>query len=108
MSAPLFERPRPLQDLVAVQEGAVVSRSLIQTEAGSVTLFAFAAGEALSEHTAPYDALILLLEGEAEVTLDGVPHRMTAGEAFLLPAGRPHALRAVSAFKMLLVMIRQG
>ena len=95
-----------LADLVACQETAVVSRTLLKRDAGSVTLFAFAAGQELSEHTAPFDALVHVLEGEATVRIDGKPHRLGPGDAIRMPAHRPHALHAESAFKMVLTMIR--
>jgi len=93
-------------ELVAFQAGAVVSRTLVKRPAGTVTAFAFDAGEGLSEHTAPYDALVLSLEGEAEVSLSGTTHRLNVGELLKLPAGLPHAVKAISPFKMLLIMIR--
>ena len=94
------------RDLVNYQEGAVVSRTLLKREKGTVTLFAFDAGQGLSEHTAPFDALVHVLEGEAEITISGKPHRVRAGELLLMPASEPHALRALTQFKMLLTMIR--
>ena len=93
-------------DLVNYQEGAVVSRTLVNRTTGTVTLFAFDDGQGLSEHTAPFDALAYLLEGEAEITVSGKPLRTTAGEAILMPANQPHSLKALSRFKMLLTMIR--
>ena len=93
-------------DMVAYQPGAVVSREVMRSPRGTVTAFAFAAGQGLSEHTTPYDALAHVLDGEAEITIDGTPHRVRAGEAILMPGGHPHALRAVAPFKMLLTMIR--
>ena len=93
-------------DLVAYQDGAVVSRVLVKRETGNVTLFAFDAGQELSEHTAPYDALVHAVEGEATINLAGVAHRLQAGEMILMPARVPHAVTAVSRFKMLLTMIR--
>ena len=93
-------------DLVAYQPGSVVSRIVLKRAAGNVTLFAFDAGQELSEHTAPYDALVQVLDGEAEVTIAGQPHRLRAGELILMPANRPHAERALARFKMLLTMIR--
>ncbi|HYV40230.1 MAG TPA: cupin domain-containing protein [Thermoanaerobaculia bacterium] len=93
-------------DLVRLQPGAVVSRTLVKKASGTVTAFAFDAGEGLSEHTAPFDALLLNLEGEAEVTISSTPHRVGLGEILRLPAGQPHALKAVTPFKMLLIMIR--
>jgi quercetin dioxygenase-like cupin family protein len=95
-----------LIDLVNYQEGAVVSRTLVNRPTGTVTLFAFDEGQGLSEHTAPFDALAHLLEGEAEIVVSGKPLRMTAGEAVLMPANQPHSLKALSRFKMLLTMIR--
>ncbi len=95
-----------LAGLVEYQEGAVVSRTLIKREVGTVTLFAFAAGQALSEHTAPFDALVHVLEGEGEVVLAGTPHRLGEGQAILMPAHVPHAVKAPQRFKMFLVMIR--
>ena len=95
-----------LVSLVSYQEGSVVSRTLLDDKAGTVTLFAFDEGEGLSEHTAPYDALLHLLEGEAEVTIAGKTSHLEQGEAIVLPAGRPHAVRAPRRFKMLLTMIR--
>jgi quercetin dioxygenase-like cupin family protein len=95
-----------LIDLVNYQEGAVVSRTLVNRATGTVTLFAFDEGQGLSEHTAPFDALAHLLEGEAEISVAGKPLRAGAGEAVLMPANQPHSLKALSRFKMLLTMIR--
>jgi len=94
-------------DLVQYQDGTVVSRTLIKKPTGTVTVFAFDQGEGLSEHTAPFDALVFLIEGEAEIAIAGTAHRVAAGDLLLLPAGKPHALRAVTRFKMTLVMIRE-
>src|ERR1039458_3476540 len=88
------------RDLVNYQEGAVVSRTLVNRTTGTVTLFAFDEGQGLSEHTAPFDALAHLLEGEAEIAVSGKPLRTTAGEAVLLPANQPHALLAPRKLKM--------
>jgi quercetin dioxygenase-like cupin family protein len=93
-------------DLVSYQDGAVISRIIVKREAGNVTLFAFDTGQELSEHTAPYDALVQVLDGEAAITVAGRPYRVRAGEMILMPAHQPHALKAVSRFKMLLTMIR--
>lgn len=93
-------------DMVSYQEGTVVSRILMKGKTGSVTLFAFAAGQELSEHTTPYDALVHLVDGEAAITVGGRPYRVCAGQTLLMPAHQPHALRADSPFKMLLTMIR--
>ena len=95
-----------LIDLVNYQEGSVVSRTLVNRATATITLFAFDEGQGLSEHTAAFDALVLLLEGEAEITVFGKPLRTSAGEAVLLPANQPHSLKALSRFKMLLTMIR--
>jgi quercetin dioxygenase-like cupin family protein len=95
-----------LVDLVNYQEGAVVSRTLINRASGTVTLFAFDEGQGLSEHTAPFDALAHLLEGEAEIVVSGKPLPTKAGEAVLMPARQPHSLKALTKFKMLLTMIR--
>jgi quercetin dioxygenase-like cupin family protein len=95
-----------LADLIDYQEGSVVSRTIIDKKAGTVTLFAFDEGEGLSEHTAPYDALVYILDGEAEVVISGKPVRVKKGEMTIMPANAPHALKAVARFKMLLVMVR--
>jgi quercetin dioxygenase-like cupin family protein len=95
-----------LLDLVSYQEGSVVSRTLVNRTTGTVTLFAFDEGQGLSEHTAPFDAVAHVLEGESEITVSGKPLRTTAGEAVLLPANQPHSLKALGKFKMLLTMIR--
>jgi quercetin dioxygenase-like cupin family protein len=92
--------------LVACADGAIVSRTLVKKPAGTVTLFAFDAGQALSEHTAPFDALVQVLDGEVELAIGGKPVRAHAGELVLMPADVPHALRAVTRMKMLLVMIK--
>ena len=97
-----------LPSLVSFQEGSVVSRTLVDDPAGTVTLFAFDAGQGLSEHKAPYDALLHVLEGEALVTVAGNESHLGAGEGILLPAGKPHAVRASSRFKMLLTMVRSA
>lgn len=96
-----------LVDLVQYQPGAVVSRTLVKRSSGTVTVFAFDAGEGLSEHAAPFDALVFVIDGQAEITVAGSPHRLHAGEMILLPANRPHALQAVERFKMVLTMIRE-
>lgn len=93
-------------DLLNYQDGAVVSRTLVKKKTGTVTLFAFDAGEGLSEHTAPFEALVHLLDGEAEIIISGVSHRLQAGEMILMPANEPHALKATKRFKMILTMIK--
>lgn len=102
---PVAEAVR-LADLVSYQDGAVVSRTLINRATGTVTLFAFEEGQGLSEHTAPFDAMAQVLEGEAEITVAGKPLATKAGDAVLMPAHQPHAVKARSRFKMLLTMIR--
>lgn len=92
--------------LVDYQDGAVVSREIINKKAGTVTLFAFDEGQGLSEHTAPFDALVYLLAGEAEIIISGKPVRLKEGEMVIMPANKPHALKAVTKFKMILTMIR--
>ena len=95
-----------LADLVTCQEGSVVSRMLLKKSSGNVTLFAFGAGEGLSEHTAPFDAFVTVVEGAAEIDLDGTPHTLQAGDMLIMPADVPHAVRATTDMKMLLVMLR--
>ena len=99
-------QPQQLIDLVQYQAGSVVSRTLIKEKAGTVTLFAFDEGEGLSEHTAPFDALVHLLEGEAEIVISGKPLQVKQGDIVIMPANEPHALKALTKFKMLLTMIR--
>jgi len=94
-----------MADLVDYQKGSVVSRTIVDKKAGTVTLFAFDKGEGLSEHTAPYDALVYLLGGAAEVKIEGKPFLLKEGEFVVMPAGKPHALRAVERFKMVLIMV---
>lgn len=94
-------------ELAAYQPGAVVSRTVIDRTAGTVTVFAFDAGEGLSEHTAPFDALVHVIDGTARVTIGGVDHEVEAGRMIVMPAGVPHSLRALERFKMILTMIRE-
>ena len=95
-----------LIDLVDYQDGSVVSRTIIDKKSGTVTLFAFDEGQGLSEHTAPFDALVYLLDGEAEVVISGKALRLKEGEMVIMPANQPHALKAVKKFKMILTMIK--
>jgi quercetin dioxygenase-like cupin family protein len=95
-----------LRDLVAYQEGSIVSRTLIDKKSGTVTLFAFDENQGLSEHTAPYDALVYVLDGEVEVTISGNHITLKQGEVTIMPANEPHALAAKTKFKMLLTMIK--
>lgn len=95
-----------LVDSVDYQKGSVVSKTLIDKKTGTITLFAFDAGQGLSEHVAPFDALASLLDGEAEITISGKPFHLGEGEMIIMPANKPHALKAIRKFKMMLVMIR--
>jgi quercetin dioxygenase-like cupin family protein len=92
--------------LIDYQPGTVASRTIVKGKTGTVTVFAFDRGEGLSEHTAPFDALVHVIDGEAEITLEGRPHVLKEGEMIVMPANRPHAVRAVERFKMVLTMIR--
>lgn len=94
------------KDLVSYQDGAVVSRTLINKSVGTITVFSFDQGQGLSEHTAPYDAMVEILDGEAEITITGKKHLVKEGEMLIMPANQPHALRGVKPFKMMLIMIR--
>jgi quercetin dioxygenase-like cupin family protein len=96
-----------MSDLLNYQEGSVVSRTLIDQSTGTVTLFAFAEGQGLSEHTAPFDALVYVFDGEADITIAGKPLHLKAGDITIMPANQPHALKAIKQFKMMLVMIRK-
>jgi quercetin dioxygenase-like cupin family protein len=95
-----------LADLVSYQAGSVVSRTLIKKPTGTVTLFAFSEGQELSEHTTPFDAMVQVLDGQAQITIGGKPMTVEAGQMLIMPANVPHAVKAVADFKMLLVMIR--
>ena len=106
VSKEILGRVKGLADLVAYQSGAVVSRILINKKTGTVTLFAFDEGQSLSEHTTPFDALVYLLDGEVEITISGKALKLSAGETVIMPAGEPHAVRALKQFKMVLTMIR--
>ena len=102
----MIEKAFKMTELVTYQEGAVVSKEIIKKPTGTVTLFAFDRDQGLSEHTAPFDALVCILDGEAEIVISGEPHRLRAGEMIIMPGGKPHALKAVRRFKMMLVMVR--
>ncbi len=102
----LTARVSKLVGLVDYQQGSVVSRTLIDKKAGTLTLFAFDRDQGLSEHTAPFDALVYVFDGQAEVTISGKKLNVSEGEMVIMPANKPHALRAIEKFKMLLVMIR--
>lgn len=96
-----------LKGMVSYQSGSVVSRTLIDKDAGTVTLFAFDSGQGLSEHTAPFDALVQILDGAADITIAGSMQTVKEGEMIIMPANKPHSLKANPQFKMLLVMIRK-
>jgi quercetin dioxygenase-like cupin family protein len=95
-----------LSSLTAYQDGAIVSRMILEKPVGGVTVFSFDKGQGLSEHTAPFDALVHVIEGQAEIIIGGTPHPVSAGEVILMPANVPHAVRAPERFKMLLTMIK--
>ena len=103
----LIAQQASAHDLLDYQEGSVVSRTLIDKKTGTVTLFAFDEGQGLSEHTAPFDALVHIIDGEAEITISGKGIHVKGGEMVIMPAHEPHALRALKRFKMILIMIRQ-
>jgi len=95
-----------LAEMIDYQKGAVVSKEIIKKETGTVTLFAFDKGQGLSEHTAPYDALVYVLDGESVITIEGTPFTAKTGQMIIMPAHKPHALQATKKFKMFLVMIK--
>jgi quercetin dioxygenase-like cupin family protein len=103
----LFAKVLILKDLVDYQDGTVASRMIVNTRSGSITLFSFDEDEGLSEHTAPFDAVVTILDGACEVWIAGVTHQMKEGDTIIFPAGVPHALSAVTRFKMSLTMIRE-
>jgi quercetin dioxygenase-like cupin family protein len=94
-------------EVTQYQAGAIVSREILKKKTGTVTLFAFDAGQGLSEHTAPFDAMVYVLEGRVEISISGRPHVLKAGDLIIMPANEPHALKALERFKMVLTMIRQ-
>ncbi len=106
MAALAHSTVKKMDELVQYQEGVIVSRTIIGKKTGTVTLFAFDEGQQLSEHTAPYDALVHVLDGSVEITIDGHINKLNTGEIIILPANVPHAVNAVSKFKMLLTMIK--
>ena len=102
----LNEQALNLKNLVEYQDGSVVSKEVVKKNTGTVTLFAFDRGQGLSEHTAPFDAMVCILDGAAEVIISGQSHQVQEGEMIIMPADKPHALKAKERFKMMLVMIR--
>ena len=99
---------KELSAMAAYQEGSVVSREIIKKDVGSVTVFAFDKGQGLSEHTAPFDALVNVIDGEAEIMISGCPNRLKSGDFIIMPANKPHSLTAVEKFKMVLTMIKKA
>jgi quercetin dioxygenase-like cupin family protein len=106
MSTTVKSQILKLAELVSYQDDSVISRQITKAEAGNVTLFAFDAGQELSEHKAPFDALVQILDGEAEVRISGTPYLLHTGDAIIMPSNEPHAVKALHRFKMLLTMIR--
>jgi quercetin dioxygenase-like cupin family protein len=102
----LKARTFKLSSLAQYQDGAIVSREIISQKTGTVSVFAFDKGEQLSEHTAPFDAMVVNLDGQADITISGKTHRLEKGEMIIMPANEPHGLKARTKFKMLLIMIR--
>jgi len=108
MSDELKSKSIKVEDLIDYQEKAVVSREIIRKETGTVTIFAFDKGEGLSEHTAPFDAMVQIVDGTAEITISGSKNVVSKGEMIIMPANDPHALSAIEKFKMILTMIRSN
>ena len=105
-SKPVLAQVQDMKDLVAYQDGAVVSRTIVNTNAGTVTAFAFDEGQELSEHTAAYDAMVIVIEGKIDIRISGSVFQLEEEQIIVMPANKPHAVKAVTRFKMLLVMIR--
>ena len=106
MNNKAHSKVQKISELVNYQDGTIVSKILISKDKGTVTIFAFDKDQALSEHTAPFDALLQVLDGEVEVLLSGKKHHLTSGEVIIMPANDPHAVKAVEKFKMMLIMIK--
>ena len=105
-SSRLLGKVLQFDNLINYQEGSIVSRTIIKKETGNVTLFAFDKGQSLSEHTAPFDALVYIVDGEAEVVIAGHSIRVEKDQAIIMPANKPHAVNAIERFKMLLAMVK--
>jgi len=105
-SKPIVPQPMELKELVAYQNGAVVSKTIVETDVGTVTAFAFDKNQGLSEHAAAYDALVVVIDGKVDIQISGKVFHLDAGQVITMPANEPHAVKAVTRFKMLLVMIR--
>ena len=106
MNSNLIAKVSKLADLVEYQQGSVVSRTIIDKQTGTLTLFAFDKEQGLSEHTAPFDAMVYIVDGQAQVTISGKPLSLKEGEMVIMPANKPHALKATERFKMILIMVR--
>lgn len=102
----LLAKAIELAEMAAYQDSSVVSREIIRKQSGTVSVFAFDKGEGLSEHTAPFDALVYILDGEADIFIDGEAHHLKTGQMIIMPANHPHSLKAVKRFKMLLVLVK--
>ncbi|MBP8612565.1 MAG: cupin domain-containing protein [Candidatus Atribacteria bacterium] len=102
----LFENASKLKELVAYEKGSVVSKTLINRSTGTITLFSFDEGQSLSEHAAPFDAFVYIVDGVGEISIAGKPFQLSEGDAIIIPANKPHAVKATKKFKMLLVMIK--
>jgi quercetin dioxygenase-like cupin family protein len=102
----MTEKISNMEGMVSYQDGSIVSKELVKKPTGTTTIFAFDRDQGLSEHTAPFDALVYILDGEAEILIAGEPHQLKKGEMIIMPGGKPHALKALKRFKMMLVMIR--
>jgi len=107
-SQTIIGQVKQLSAMSAYQEGSVVSREIIKKDVGSVTIFAFDKGQGLSEHTAPFDAMVNVIDGEAEIMISGSPHYLKSGDFIIMPANKPHSLHAVEKFKMVLTMIKKA
>ena len=110
MSSNEFEKSKvfSFNDSIEYSDGGIVSKTVLKKQTGNISLFSFAKGEALSEHTAPFDAMIQVVDGQGEITIGGTPHIVNTGESIIMPADIPHAVRAVGNFKMVLTMIRSS
>lgn len=104
----LIGKAMKMSELVGYQAGSVVSREVINKKTGTVTIFAFDEGEGLSMHSAPFDAMVVAVDGEVEITIDDQPNHLKAGDMIIMPAGHPHAVKALKKFKMLLIMVRSN
>jgi quercetin dioxygenase-like cupin family protein len=102
----MMQKVSNVRDMVTYQEGSIVSKEIIKKPTGTVTIFAFDQDQGLSEHTAPFDAMVYVLDGEVEIIISGEAHHLREGEMIIMPGGKPHALRAVRRFKMMLVMVK--